>query len=54
MWKRRAKALESETMPGSVLRKVADIDRELLPIEQRVDETVFQFDEMTNAQIHDR
>lgn len=53
IWKQRAKTLESETMPGSVLRKFADIDRELLPIEQKVDEAVFQFDEMINAQIHD-
>ena len=54
MWKQRAKTLESETMPGSVLRKFADVDRELLLIEQKVGEAVFQFDEMLNAQIHDR
>ena len=53
IWKQRAKTLELETMPGLVLRKFADIDEKLLPIEQKVDEGVFQFDEMINAQIHD-
>jgi hypothetical protein len=53
-WKRRAISLKSETMSGKAMRKFADIDRVLLPIEMEVSEAVFQFDEMINAQIHDR
>jgi len=50
---RQAKALKSETTRVSALRKFSDIDRKLLPIEQKVGEAVFQYDEMINAQIHD-
>jgi hypothetical protein len=54
LWKRQAKTLKLATMPGAALRKFADIDVKLLPIEQKVSEAVFQYDEMINAQIHDR
>lgn len=53
MWKRQAKALKSETTPGSALRKFSDIDRKLLPIEQKVGEAVFQYDERSMHKIHD-
>ena len=54
LWKRQAKTLKLAMLPGAALRKFADIDLKLLPIEQKVSEAVFQYDEMINAQIHDR
>jgi hypothetical protein len=41
-------------MPGKAMRKFADIDRVLIPLEIEVSEAVFQLDEMINTQAHDR
>lgn len=51
-WKQRAFDLKSVTKPGSSMRKFADLDRELLPIERMVGDAIFQFEEMIDAEIH--
>lgn len=53
-WKQRAFDFKSEIKPGSAMRKFADLDRELLPIERIVGDAIFQFEEMVDAEIHHR
>lgn len=52
-WKERALSLKKEKMPGSALKKFLNLDNEFLPIERQIEDSVFQYEEMIDAMIHD-
>ncbi|MBI5103000.1 MAG: hypothetical protein HZB33_14380 [Nitrospirae bacterium] len=52
-WKERALLLNKEKMPGAALKKFLNLEKEYLPIERKIEDSVFKFEEMIDAMIHD-
>ena len=52
-WKERALLLKNEKMSGTVLKKFLTLDKEFLPIERKIEDSVFKYEEMIDALIHD-
>ena len=51
-WKKKALKIRSETKPGAILRKFAEIDAPLLEIEDLLYEAVAEFDIYIDSQVH--